>query len=121
MKYLTEIEIRTLINLGKTVEIFLGHSTDNNEIISWISLTKEKTGQIEVSAHSVFDEGDTENLDIYSFSPVDPDEYFETRQFSSLDEALIFIKDSYKLPDLRFVNQGIIQGQYKELKEKGTA
>ena len=54
MKYLTEIEIRTLINMGKTLEIFLGRTAYNNGIINWISLKKNKTGQVELSTHSVF-------------------------------------------------------------------
>jgi hypothetical protein len=118
MKYLTDIEIRTLTNLGKTLEIFLG-PTDNGEIINWISLSKSKNGQIEVSPHSVFDEGDIDHLDIYSFTPVDPDNYFETREFSTLDQALTFLRNNYKLTELRFVNQGVIQGEYELLKKKG--
>jgi hypothetical protein len=118
MKYLTEIEIRTLINLGKTLEIFLGRPADNNEIINWISLTKNGTEQIELSIHSVFDEGNIDQLDIYSFVPVAPDELFQTKEFSTLDEALTFIRDSHKLTDLKFANQGIIQDEYKRLKEK---
>jgi len=118
MKYLTEIEIRTLISLGKTLEMFFGQTADNIEIMNWVSLSKRKTGQIEVSTHSVFDEGDIDNLDIYSFTPVDPDNYFETKEFSTLDEALKFLRDNYQLIDLRFVNQGLIQDEYKLLKEK---
>src|SRR5689334_8801684 len=118
MKYLTEIEIRTLINLGKTLEMFFGQTADNSEIINWVSLSNLKTGQIEVSIHSVFDEGDIDNLDIYSFTPVDSDNYFETKEFSTLDEALKFLRDNYQLIDLRFVNQGVIQDEYKLLKEK---
>jgi hypothetical protein len=120
MKYLTDIEIRTLLNLRKTLEIFLGQSPDNNEIISWISVTQAKAGQVEVSAHSVFDEGDTDNLDLYSFTPVDPDEYFTTEVFSTLDNALTFIRDNYKLTELKFVNEGMIQTEYRLLKEKSN-
>jgi len=120
MKYLTDIEIRTLINSGKTLEIFLGRPADNNEIINWISLVKNKTEQVELSTHSVFDDGDIDHLDIYSFEYVDPDQPFETKEFSTLDEALTFIRDTHELTDLRFVNQGVIQEEYKRLKEKGN-
>ena len=118
MKYLTDIEIRTLINLGRTLEIFLGRTTDNNETINWISLTKNNAGQFELSTHSVFDDGDIDHLDIYSFEPIDPDEPFQIRVFTTLDEALTFILDNHKLTNLRFVNQGVIQNEYKGLKEK---
>jgi hypothetical protein len=118
MKYLTDIEIRTLINLGRTLEIFLGRTTDNNETINWISLTKNKAGQFELSTHSVFDDGDIDHLDIYSFEPIDPDEPFQIRVFTTLDEALTVIRDNHKLTDLRFVNQRVIQNEYKGLKEK---
>jgi hypothetical protein len=118
MKYLDDIEIRTLINLGKTLELFLGRSVDDKEVINWISLAKGTNEKIDVSVYSVFDEGDLDNLDIYSFTPVDPDEFFATWKFPSLDEAVTFIRDNYKLTDLKFVNQGVTQQEYKRLKEK---
>lgn len=118
MKYLSEIEIRTLINLGKTLEIFLGPQIDNNEIINWLSLTKNKAGEVELSTHSVFDDGDIDNLDIYSFELVDPDEDYQTKEFSTVDEAMTYIREFHKLTDLRFLNQGVIQDEYKKLKEK---
>jgi hypothetical protein len=75
-------------------------------------------GQFELSTHSVFDDGDIDHLDIYSFEPIDPDEPFQIRVFTTLDEALTFILDNHKLTDLRFVNEGVIQNEYKGLKEK---
>ncbi|MFM7854735.1 MAG: hypothetical protein ACKO96_23125 [Flammeovirgaceae bacterium] len=82
-------------------------------------MTKGKTGQVELSTHSIFDDGDIDHLDIYSFEPADPDEPFHTREFATLDEALTFIRDNHKLTDLRFVNTGVVQNEYKSLKEKG--
>jgi hypothetical protein len=117
MKYLTEIETRTLLNLGKTLEIFLGQSGDNNEIISWLSLAKNETGQVELSTYMVLDCGDLDHLDIYSFEPVDPDEPYQTTAFSTLDEALIFIRNNYNQTEPKFLNQGVIQDEYKRLKE----
>jgi len=118
MRYLTEIEITTLLNLGKTLELFLGPSHDDNDVINWIDIGKGTKGIIELNTYSVFDEGDIDHLDLYSFSSVNPDEEFETTEFETLESALTFIKDKYQLADLRFVNQGMIQDEYKILKEK---
>lgn len=119
MRYLTEIEITTLLNLGRTLELFLGPSRDDNNVINWIGICKGTQGTIELSTYSVFDEGDIEHLDLYSFSSVDPDSDFETIEFPSLESALTFIRDKYRLTALRFVNRGMIQDEYKTLKEKG--
>ena len=119
MRYLTEIEITTLLNLGKTLEFFLGPSHEDNDVINWIDICKGIRGTIELSTYSVFDEGNIDHIDLYSFSAVDPDNDFETIEFQTLDSALTFIKDKYRLADLRFVNRGMIQDEYKSLKEKG--
>ena len=67
-----------------------------------------------------FDVGDIDHLDIYTFEPVNPDEPFQIREFKTLDEALTFIRDNHKLTDLRFVSEGVIQNEYKGLKEKAN-
>jgi len=121
MRYLTEIEITTLLSLGKTVEMFIGQSRDQIDVISWIDLRGTTEVGVELNTYSVYDEGDIDHLDLYSFSSVDPDSDFETITFPTVDNALTFIKDKYQLSDLRFVNQGMIQEQYRTFKEKGIA
>jgi len=121
MRYLTEIEITTLINPGKTLELFLGQSQHDKDILNWIEICKGRKEAIELNSYSVYDEGDIDHLDLYSFSPVNPEEDFETIEFPTLESALVFIRKKYQLTDLRFVNQGMIQDEYKALKEKGIA
>jgi hypothetical protein len=119
MRYLTDIEIRTLVNLGKTIEMFLGRSEADDEVICWLDLCKGKESEIELRVHSVYDQGDTNNLDLYSFSYADPDEEFETIKFAALEDALSFIKDKFHLPEFRFLNRGMIQEEYRRMIETG--
>jgi hypothetical protein len=115
MKYLTDIEIRTLLNLGKTVEMFLGKESVN-ESINWIDMQRGPDSNFQLNIHSVFDDGDADHLDLCNFPSVDPDEMFTTINFETLDEALAHVKTAYGLNQLRFVNRGMIQEEYRLLK-----
>ena len=66
MKYLTDIEIRTLLNLGKTVEMFLGKK-DSDDSINWIDVQRVPDDSFELNIHSVSDDGDVDHLDLYDF------------------------------------------------------
>ena len=112
---LSEIEIETLINLGKTVEAFLGRINEDKEIVSWIDLRKTKKGRVKLTYHEVYDEGSLEWLDLYAFTLVDPDMDVETYKFDSVQDALKFIKEKYNVHEPKFLNSGVIQDEYKKL------
>ncbi|MBL1411073.1 hypothetical protein [Sphingobacterium faecale] len=65
-----------------------------------------------------FDEGSESFLNIYEFSPIDPDEQFgRTSTFSSFDEALKYAGHTYNASDIKYVSGGMIQEEYKLYKK----
>jgi hypothetical protein len=114
-KYLDENEVNTHLNLGRTVEVFLGRINEDKEIISYLTLSKTKEQKIEVTYIEHYDEGNLEFLDLYSFSYVDPDMDFETNHFDNTEKAIKYIKERFRLGKINFVNAGIIQDEYAEL------
>jgi len=114
-RYLIKEEIITLLNLGKPVEAFLGRLSDDEEILTWISLEKSKENQIVLNINEVYDEGSLDYLDIYDFSFVDSDMDFETLEFADLENAIEFIKDRFKFTECKFLTKGVIQDEYKKL------
>jgi hypothetical protein len=114
-KYLSPQEILSLLNTGKSIEVFLGRISDDNEIISWVDLQKAKDGLIEVTNYEVYDEGSLEWLDLYAFSYVDPDMEFENNQFENVEDAIEFIKKKYLSAVPKFLIRGEIQTEYEKL------
>jgi hypothetical protein len=114
-KYLDENEVNTYLNLGRTVEVFLGRINEDKEIISYLALSKTKEQKIEVTYIEHYDEGNLEFLDLYSFSYVEPDMDFEMNHFDNTDKAIRHIKERFRLGKINFVNAGIIQDEYAEL------
>lgn len=88
MEYLTDIEVRTLL----TVEMFLGKERKTTLSI-WIDVSLTSSNY-QLNIHSVFDNGDHDHVDLYDFSPVNPDEMFRTIQFETLDGLLTHFKAS---------------------------
>lgn len=115
IQYLTQQEAGTLLNLGKTIEVFLGRNSEDKEIVSWIGLQNSKNNRVEVSYYEVYDEGSLDWLDLYAFSFLDPDMDFETKKFNNVEEAINHIKEKYNLPEPKFLNRGGIQDEYKKL------
>ena len=75
MRYLTNEQLTTNLSLGKSVEQWLSFETkDDYVVLKWLRIDKEKDSTYSVSYIECFDDGDTDYIDIYSFSPVDPDE-----------------------------------------------
>lgn len=113
-RYLILPEVESTLNRGKSVEVFLGRINEDTEILSWLSI--ERPGRYIVVIHyDVYDEGDLDFLDIYSFSYVDPDMDFEKHRFKEISEAVEFIKTKYNLTDVNIVNEGVSQKEYKDL------
>jgi len=112
---MNEQEVEIYLNQGKTIEVFLGKISDDNEIISWIDLQKTKDNLVTVTYYEVFDEGNLDWLDLYAFSFVDPDMDFETNEFASTEEAIKYIKENYQLTEPKFLVRGGIQIEYEKL------
>jgi len=122
MRYLTNSEIKTNLNLGKTVEQWLQpefNKVDEVDILTWLEIEKEKSSDFVLRICKVYDEGDGDSLDFYGFTSVDPDELYEEKFFMSLNDVYDYIsKELNAFPD-RFLNQGMCQDEYSNyLKNK---
>lgn len=96
------------------MEMYLGKSNDDS--ISWIDVQRVRGGVFQLNIYSVFDDGDVDRLDVYDFSPVDPDKPFEVYEFESLDLLMNYIKVKYNFDSHRFVSEGMIQEEYRLFK-----
>jgi hypothetical protein len=114
-KYLDRQTVNTYLNLGRTIEVFLGRICENKQIIRYLSFEKLSNGKIEVTLLEHYDEGNIDLLDIYSFTYVDPDMDFKTFLFDNIDNAIDFISDEFSLNEIKFINAGMIQDEYAEL------
>ena len=116
MRYLTLNEIQTNLNLGKTVEQWLKPSFDvieQSNILKWVEISKEDQQTFTLRLSEVYDEGDEDNLDIYGFSSVDPDDFFEETQFQSIEKTLEYIENKLDGQPDKFLNTGMCQEEYR--------
>ncbi len=116
-RYLNKQQAKSYLDLGKTLEVFLGRVHIDKGIISYLEINKALDDKIEVTIYDHYDEGNLEWLDVYSFSYVDSDEDFEILQFDNIAELIETIQLRFHLSEIKFVNQGIIQDEYKDLLE----
>jgi len=114
-RYLIKEEIITLLNLGKPVEAFLGRKSEDEEIITWVSLEKNKENRIVLNIYEIYDEGSIDSTDIYDFSYVDPDLEYQTREFADLEDVIKFLKEKFNMNESNFLTKGGIQDEYKKL------
>ncbi|MDP0489421.1 MAG: hypothetical protein Q7Q71_00035 [Verrucomicrobiota bacterium JB023] len=112
-RYLTFSQIKTALNRGKSVEFFLGSTCEGQ--ISWLSLTP-KQGLVELWRFDVFDDGADDYLDVYSFEMVEPDFLDPLRVFDAASEALSYAAESHAAEADRWVNEGVVQDEYGDLR-----
>jgi hypothetical protein len=114
--YLLKEQLISALSLGKPVEQWLKVNRDNAgyTIITWLRIDKEKNGTFSVSYFEIFDEGDEGFLDIYEFSPLNPDEPFGViENFPEYDQALSYSYKKHNAKLDKFVSAGVIQEEYK--------
>ena len=122
VNYLTENQIASQLNLGRSVEQWLGHKNENEyRLIKWLRIDCEKMGHFSVTCFEVFDEGFHASLDIYSFSALDPDyPYGDIITFDKKEDALNYAQNSCGAFSNKFVGAGVIQDIYAEfLRQEG--
>jgi len=114
MRYLTESYIRSALNRNKSVELFLG---GDGETIQWISLRLEGEN-VHVFHFHVEDPGDQDYLDVYTFAPVDENNYEGTlTEFYSIRTALDFCSEKHGAHANHFVNEFMVQDEYRDYLE----
>ena len=121
MRYLTEEEVKTYLNLGKTVEQWLPVQFDElekMEILSWLEIEQENPASLILRIGQVYNESDGTSLDFYDFSSVDPDELFKERTFKNLDSLFTTLESELNGNRTKFLNTGMCQEKYKQHMEK---
>lgn len=114
-RYLKEEQLKANLSLGKAVEQWLTYIKEQDYVIlKWLRIDKEKNGTYTVAYFESFDEGNSDFLDVYEFSLLDPDEPFGTiSTFNSIEDALEFSKVTYNAADSKYVTAGMIQEEYR--------
>jgi hypothetical protein len=118
-RYLSIKEVYGALNRGKIIEAFLGSfENDNKKCIRWITI-KKVNNEIVGNIWESYDEGSSEYLDIYSFSPVNGEWDTPSNTISCNNiENLINIFSNFKF---NFVNAGVIQDEYASFKTHNKA
>ena len=114
-RYIEELLINNYLNLGKTIEVFLGRINIDKTVLSYLEFTKTNSSKVQVTIIESYDEGNLNWLDIYDFSHFNQDDEFEIIEFDSVDNAIEGVKAKFKLDELKFVTQGMIQVEYEDL------
>ena len=114
-RYIEELLINNYLNLGKTIEVFLGRINIDKTVLSYLEFTKTNSSKVQVTIIESYDEGNLNWLDIYDFSHINQDDEFEIIEFDSVDNAIEGVKAKFKLDELKFVTQGMIQVEYEDL------
>jgi hypothetical protein len=122
MKPLPTEQVIDQLKAGRAVEQWLGHTdTPTYRTIKWLRIERETDGNFSTVVFEVFDDGNPETLDVYSFEPVDPDLLAGSiSSFATLEEAIASAVACGAGPD-KFIGAGMIQDAYALfLKEHGS-
>lgn len=116
MRYLNSLDVRSNLAAGRNIEQLLPERYEMNEIVvRYISIECSSRESWMVRLCEVFDNGAPGFLDIYEFEAVDPDFPFGNEWvFDSIKGALAFAEDTLGASPVRYVNQGLIQDEYKD-------
>jgi len=70
---------------------------------------------VSVTCFEVLDEGSENFLDVYEFTPLDPDlPYGQTEKFETADAALAYAESKFGASLEKYVNSGVIQDEYRD-------
>ena len=121
-RYLTDFEIWNALHRGKAVEAFIGPcSFEGEKGIKWLSINKKDQFQISIFVSSDF--GHENNLDLYSFGPLDPDlesdEPNEQIVFDQIEDCLHEIEIRFPESRRKLVNEFGVQDEYLDFIQNG--
>jgi hypothetical protein len=109
-RYLTPDQIESALKRGKCVEQLLERPAPDR--LSWLELRPAEDG-VELWGYDVFDDGNEEFLDVYSFTPVEddgPESPEET--YPDATTACAAAEARFSAISGRWVNQAMIQDEY---------
>lgn len=115
-RYLYDLDVTGNLSAGRDVEQLLPDRYElDQRVIRFVSIEQANLNAWRVRLCEVFDNGAPGFIDVYEFEAVDPDHPFGTEwTFDSVDGALRFARDVLRTSQGRYVNQGLIQDEYKD-------
>lgn len=102
---------------SRSYEVLIGRLDEDQRLLTWASISRIKSGQIEVFFHKVIDRGERFSS-FYYLAPIGSTEKQERHLFGNHQEAADFLRDRYNSVQLRFVKKGDLQKEYKMLLSK---
>lgn len=117
MRHLTHAAALAALNRGAGIQQLLPVSDEDEDTVRWVTARPDRTGQYLLTLHHVFDEGTEDFMDVAEFSPVDDEEYVgEGKQVAQAPsaEGLLEAARQVGARDGRWVNQGVIDDEYRD-------
>ncbi|MEQ7011335.1 hypothetical protein ABN028_34735 [Actinopolymorpha sp. B17G11] len=119
MRHLTEQQARAALKRGAAVEQVLSASLEAGTV-EWVRAHPAGASLV-LHLHRTLDEGSTDFLDVYEFSPTDEEEEFgeglRVGEYPSTESLFQAAADLGARPD-RWVNDGLVQNEYLDLRTR---
>jgi hypothetical protein len=116
-RYLTMSDAQSALNRGKQIEQFLGgYSAGGDPAIQYVVFRIEDEKTV-VTIYECFETSHANFYDVGEFQTVDPDNDPEDHYFNSLEEAVSFLEERHGGVIDRFVNQGLVDEEYKDYRK----
>jgi len=116
-RYLTLSEAQVALNRGKQIEQFLGgYLADGDPAIRY-AVVRSDDEKIIATIYERFETPHPDFYDVGEFRDVDPDTDPEDFYFDSLEEAILFLKEKCSASANRFVNQGLVDEEYRDYRK----
>ncbi|WP_153064881.1 hypothetical protein [Xanthomonas campestris] len=116
MRHLSDFDVRANLRAGRTVEQLLQDRREADQlVIRYVSIERDRQDGWKVRLCEVFDNGNSDLIGIYEFEALDPDFPFGKEWiFESVEAAVEFCRSSLDAAPDRYVNEGLIQDEYKD-------
>jgi hypothetical protein len=120
MRHLTVDFALGALRRGRGIQQLLGTvCVAGRPTLRWLTARRERDGGYVLTIHHVFDEGSEQFWDVEEFTPVDEDRYLgEGRSLGAFNtpEEVLDAAPAYGAVTTRWVNQGVIDDEYGELR-----
>jgi hypothetical protein len=114
MKYLTAEQLQAALSSQKAIGQWLPSTLlKNYSILRWLRIDKINGPRYILQYIECFDEGNNNFIDVYDFSPINPDIPLKQDSFRSIENALNFAEEKYNAALNRFLLGGLIQEEYR--------
>jgi hypothetical protein len=115
-RYLTFSEAQSALNRGKQIEQFLGGYLAYGDPAIRYAVVRQKDERVIATVYERFETPHPNFYDVGEFENVEPDSDPEDFYFNSLEEAIAFLKYRNGASGDTFVNQGLVDEEYKDYK-----